>query len=319
MALFSKGKTAQPKMTPEEMCDVLSDLWLNFREEAQENEAWSNFFDYNDISLPLSYMVAEDLVLGMTEQAATLIKETWVMFCEHISIDPNGFYADIEDAFMASPNPPLAEAESSFSRTKDETQDHGLEGFMGRRAPDHERTVDYVLSQPKDESNINVTQGAWVEMRKFCQAHGTRKAQMRLYFLPCQCGGHQWGIFIDEQRSRDDVVMNYESQSLLMDAVTAKNTKGSRLNSDGRGNGDFTFSFPLELKRCSCGDNWRPTLAVAAAAVAFGAVKRNIAIANGWLEDTNAHNDFVASNGGDYSDSGGSDYDYDVGFDMGGF
>lgn len=89
-------------------CLILGNLWLNYREEAASNEAWSQFFSYNDIGLPLCYLIAEDFVdLNEDSAGENLIEETWQGFCEYISIDPDGKYRDIGEAFAASPNPPL--------------------------------------------------------------------------------------------------------------------------------------------------------------------------------------------------------------------
>lgn len=89
-------------------CLILGALWLNYREDAAANEAWSQFFSYNDIALPMAYMIAEDLVhLNSDSGADELIDETWKFFCEYINIDPDGEYNDIAEAFGASEQPPL--------------------------------------------------------------------------------------------------------------------------------------------------------------------------------------------------------------------
>lgn len=88
-------------------CDVLAGLWLYYRDEAQKNSDWVDFFRYNDVGLPLSYVLAENLVDAATEDGTQIIEETWQMFCEYINIDPDGEYASIVDAFDASEQPPL--------------------------------------------------------------------------------------------------------------------------------------------------------------------------------------------------------------------
>lgn len=88
-------------------CDVLGGLWLYYREEAQKNEDWSEFFRYNDIGLPMAYALSEELVETATEDGTELIEETWLMFCSYINIDPDGEYKTIVDAFESSSQPPL--------------------------------------------------------------------------------------------------------------------------------------------------------------------------------------------------------------------
>jgi hypothetical protein len=90
-------------------CVILAELWLNFRDDAAKDEAWSNFFSYNDVSLPLSYMISDDLAYINTDSdAEELIEETWKMFCEYVNVDPEEEYITIEDVFLASPQPPLS-------------------------------------------------------------------------------------------------------------------------------------------------------------------------------------------------------------------
>jgi len=102
-------------------CLILGTLWLNYREEAAQNEAWSDFFSYNDIGLPLAYMIAEGFVTPNDDSTGEeIIEETWTLFCEYIDIDPEGEYKDIAEAFGASPNPPLEDEEDSEESQEDE-------------------------------------------------------------------------------------------------------------------------------------------------------------------------------------------------------
>lgn len=91
-----------------EKCSILGDLWLYYREDAARNETWGNFFMYNDVALPLAYMISQDLALVSGDgRAEEYIDETWDMFCEFIEIDPDGWYQNINEAFDASPRPVL--------------------------------------------------------------------------------------------------------------------------------------------------------------------------------------------------------------------
>lgn len=88
-------------------CDILGALWLYYREDAMSNEAWRDFFEYNDIGLPLSYMIAEGLAQSSGIDTEALVDETWEMFCAYIDIDPQLEYMNIVEAFEASSQPPL--------------------------------------------------------------------------------------------------------------------------------------------------------------------------------------------------------------------
>ena len=89
-------------------CAVLGEFWLFYREDAAANEYWAQFFRVNDIALPASYLIDAGYV-EMTDDSdlEQYVDETWKMFCEFISIDANGEYESIAEAFDASSNPPL--------------------------------------------------------------------------------------------------------------------------------------------------------------------------------------------------------------------
>lgn len=89
-------------------CYILATLWLHYREDAKKNEAWNSFFTYNDVALPMSYVLSEEIVMPSEDgEAERLIDETWGIFCDYIEIDPNGKYETLQDTFDASKRPPL--------------------------------------------------------------------------------------------------------------------------------------------------------------------------------------------------------------------
>ena len=89
-------------------CSVLGDLWAYYREDIQSSEAWMDFFKYNDVALPLSYMIDREYVtVNENSEATSFVDETWDMFCEYINIPEDGEYANLTAAFAASDQPPL--------------------------------------------------------------------------------------------------------------------------------------------------------------------------------------------------------------------
>ena len=89
-------------------CNILGDLWAFYREDIESSEAWQEFFKYNDVALPLAYMISNDYaMINEDSEASTFIDETWDMFCEYIDIPADGDYKDIREAFDASSQPPL--------------------------------------------------------------------------------------------------------------------------------------------------------------------------------------------------------------------
>jgi hypothetical protein len=71
-----------------------------------DNKQWSEFFAWGDVGLPLSYMITQGYVTPK-EDGKIAVNEVWDVFCNMISIDPNGKYESLRDAFDASPNDDL--------------------------------------------------------------------------------------------------------------------------------------------------------------------------------------------------------------------
>jgi hypothetical protein len=95
-------------------CKILGDLWLHYREDARDSEAWERFFEYNDISLPLAYMIGSGIASASGDgQAETYINENFEMLCSFIEIDPEGHYSSLNEAWDASPLPSVGEEEEN--------------------------------------------------------------------------------------------------------------------------------------------------------------------------------------------------------------
>ena len=74
--------------TFEKRCEILADLWLNYRDE----DGFEDFMEYNDISLPLAYILhkelAEEMSNGITRD---FIDETWSMLLSSLGLKDTGF------------------------------------------------------------------------------------------------------------------------------------------------------------------------------------------------------------------------------------
>lgn len=60
---------------------MLGQLWIDFRED----EILSDFIEYNDLGMPLSYMISEGLVTA-TELAEQYVNETFALFLEIMNL-----------------------------------------------------------------------------------------------------------------------------------------------------------------------------------------------------------------------------------------
>lgn len=77
-------------------CEILSDIWLNYRKDKE----FQDFVEYNDLGLPLSYLISVDLVTP-SEDAKVFIEETWDVLLTALEIEDIG-YETVNEMFEAS-------------------------------------------------------------------------------------------------------------------------------------------------------------------------------------------------------------------------
>ena len=72
--------------TFENKCNILSELWVDYRDEKDLQD----FISYNDLGLPLGFLVAESLVTP-SQRANDMIEETFVLLLASLEVDDTGF------------------------------------------------------------------------------------------------------------------------------------------------------------------------------------------------------------------------------------
>jgi hypothetical protein len=65
---------------------ILGQLWLNYKDD----EELADFFEYNDLGLPLAFAFAEG-VINHTPTLEQYVNETWALFLEGLDIEDEGF------------------------------------------------------------------------------------------------------------------------------------------------------------------------------------------------------------------------------------
>jgi hypothetical protein len=78
---------------------ILADLWINYRDEDQLKD----FMQYNDLGLPLSYVVNTELAT-VTDQGKMYIEETFALLCAALELDLDGEYETLSQMFDISGN-----------------------------------------------------------------------------------------------------------------------------------------------------------------------------------------------------------------------
>ena len=73
---MAQGNTFENKIT------ILAELWMNYRDD----DELKDFIDYNDIGLPLAYLLTNEIVLA-TEQSELYINETYDLFISSLTVE----------------------------------------------------------------------------------------------------------------------------------------------------------------------------------------------------------------------------------------
>lgn len=75
---------------------ILAELWMNYRDD----DNFSDFIQYNDLGLPLAYLLANDIV-KTTDNADNFINETFDLLLGSLEVEDVGFES-LDDVFMAT-------------------------------------------------------------------------------------------------------------------------------------------------------------------------------------------------------------------------
>ena len=65
---------------------ILADLYTRY----QDDEDMGDFFEYNDLGLPMAYMISEELV-SIKDRGMLYIEETWSLLLEALEVSDMGF------------------------------------------------------------------------------------------------------------------------------------------------------------------------------------------------------------------------------------
>ena len=73
-----------------------AEILVQFTQDEFNSGDYEDFFDYNDLGVPLAIAINNDLVI-LTDAGEQLLDETWKDLCLLFEADPNGEYESIDD------------------------------------------------------------------------------------------------------------------------------------------------------------------------------------------------------------------------------
>lgn len=73
-----------------------ANILVEVTQEHFNDKDWEEFFDYNDLGIPLAIALVQDLVI-LTDEGGELLYETWADLCDRFNIDPDLDYDSYEE------------------------------------------------------------------------------------------------------------------------------------------------------------------------------------------------------------------------------
>jgi predicted Zn-ribbon and HTH transcriptional regulator len=130
-------------MNVEDKAKVLGQIWLRFR----SSEAWEEFFEFNDVGLPLAYHFSKGLVDGLSPSGAQVINETFKLFIEPLNLS--------EDEIKSLPEINFREIFELAKRKKSQNLlNHNEIGKEMAEEYDHDQAVKDMISREQKETAV---------------------------------------------------------------------------------------------------------------------------------------------------------------------
>jgi hypothetical protein len=73
-----------------------AEILVQFTQDEFNSGEYDEFFDYNDLGIPLSIAITQDMVI-LTDSGEELLEETWKELCLLFEANPDNEYESIDD------------------------------------------------------------------------------------------------------------------------------------------------------------------------------------------------------------------------------
>ena len=73
-----------------------AEILVQFTQDHFNSGEYDEFFDYNDLGIPLSIAITQDMVI-LTDSGEALLEETWKDLCLLFDANPDNEYESIDD------------------------------------------------------------------------------------------------------------------------------------------------------------------------------------------------------------------------------
>jgi iron-sulfur cluster insertion protein len=105
-----------------------------------------------------------------------------------------------------------------------------------------------------DPNEIRLTESAVRKVRALVEDEGNPKLKLRVYITGGGCSGFQYGFTFDENAADDDMVVEKDGATAVIDAMSYQYLVGSEVDyTEGLEGSRFIIHNPNAVTTCGCG------------------------------------------------------------------
>ncbi|MBB5878285.1 MULTISPECIES: iron-sulfur cluster insertion protein ErpA [Xanthomonas] len=107
------------------------------------------------------------------------------------------------------------------------------------------------------ERPLNFTAAAAAKVRELIREEGNDALALRVYIQGGGCSGFQYGFEFDENRAEDDLAVQTDQVTLLVDPLSLQYLMGAEVDySEGLHGAQFVIRNPNAKTTCGCGSSF---------------------------------------------------------------
>jgi iron-sulfur cluster insertion protein len=113
------------------------------------------------------------------------------------------------------------------------------------------------MSDVIDESSLQFTQAAARKVRELMLEEGNPSLKLRVYIQGGGCSGFQYGFSFDEDSQEDDLAVETDGVTLIVDPVSLQYLGGAEVDySESLQGSQFVIRNPNAKTTCGCGSSF---------------------------------------------------------------
>jgi iron-sulfur cluster insertion protein len=108
-----------------------------------------------------------------------------------------------------------------------------------------------------DASPLNFTDSAASKVKSLIEEEGNPELKLRVFVTGGGCSGFQYGFTFDEAQNDDDMVLQKDGVTLLIDSMSMQYMMGAEIDyTEGLEGAQFVIRNPTAVSTCGCGSSF---------------------------------------------------------------